>query len=270
MKTVFQRIVIIPFIWALIGMASSYAGSWNINTIIAQNASDDGPSDIEVEYWGSISNSGSVEELRTYLEQFPTGHFVEAVRGRIDKLNSGSDEVTVSETATSTPGSLRLAILPFDESELVRKTTDYQREKTYLAVTKSLYGEILAEVLGEQQNIDPVWYAYKSKYLLEVEQIPAKIIGKGGSKTFYDSRYPVVDEVIRVGKALDVSVVLLNSILLKRGPDPVSMFLVEVESGKVHLAEGKSHCFTCASYRDGKAEIKKQLRSVFSRFNAEN
>ena len=52
---------------------------------------------VELNFWDSIKGSENLDDLRAYLEKYPTGQFVELVKGRIRRLDSAAKTVVAGE-----------------------------------------------------------------------------------------------------------------------------------------------------------------------------
>jgi hypothetical protein len=60
-----------------------------------------GPSSREMAYWENVKNSGSVQELQSYIERFPSGEFVAIARSRIASM--GKSPATDMAALTARP-----------------------------------------------------------------------------------------------------------------------------------------------------------------------
>jgi hypothetical protein len=56
------------------------------------------PTAVEIEFWNSVKDSRSVEELNAYLERYPNGHFVPLARARLRNLASAPAASQTKET----------------------------------------------------------------------------------------------------------------------------------------------------------------------------
>ncbi|HSV53260.1 MAG TPA: caspase family protein [Burkholderiaceae bacterium] len=62
-----------------------------------------GPSSREIAYWENVKNSGSVQELQSYLERFPNGEFAAIARSRIASMPKSQGMDSAALTARPAP-----------------------------------------------------------------------------------------------------------------------------------------------------------------------
>src|SRR5262249_53036224 len=62
-----------------------------------------GPTEREVAYWENVKNSGSIQELQSYLDRYPNGEFAAIARSRIANVSRPSAVEAPALTARPAP-----------------------------------------------------------------------------------------------------------------------------------------------------------------------
>ena len=93
---------------------------------------------VELEFWRSVKDSESTEDLWAYLERYPKGAFVDLAKGKIERLAQGESTAKASPPASAAPPAASGGAAGQSRKQIVqqvirRKMDRYRESRVHIA-----------------------------------------------------------------------------------------------------------------------------------------
>ena len=279
---------------SLTGNSFYFNGDSNNTEIASNNVSTPSTiaeqlSQIEIEYWDTISDSDDAEEIQSYIDQFPNGYFIRLAKIRLKKLTKAAEQIalvtneteaqpTAPEPATENEQpvsrssvasidqirnlnrAITIALLPIDEGSAKLDG----RRNIYTA--KKSYARVVSKVIHKRNRLKMPWTSMKLRVSLGSEFIPQNIMTPIDASRLYRDGKPNLELATRIGNDLEVDAVMMFSVSLQGVLDSMKVYLIDIATQNIYQSQRKGGCLGCPNGGDTKGQLTKAITGAIDQY----